>query len=373
MTEIHEHTEHVTHHDHDHHRHDDHDHHDHHPHDHASEHTLWQRIASALHLPGYSHDHGSLSQETVFFENDLAIRTVKLALLALGITTLMQFLIYVASGSVALLGDTVHNLTDALNSIPLWIAFVLAKRAPNKRYTYGYGRAEDVAGLFIVVSIAFSAIYILWESFQKLVNPQPLTNLGWVALAALVGFAGNEMVALLQIRVGRKIGSEAMIADGLHARTDGLTSLAVLVAAGGAALGFPILDPLIGLFIGMIIMFITWRALISIWYRLMDAVDPALVRNAEKTILEHPEAKAIHRLQMRYIGHRLHAELLIAVEASLPVSQTEAITDHIRHELYHNLPNLEEVLIGVVPWQPDQNGYHQESAHHRHPTPVPSQ
>lgn len=302
------------------------------------------------------------------FENDLAIRTVKLALLALGVTTLIQIFIYAASGSVALLGDTVHNLGDALNSVPLWIAFVLAKRKPDKRYTYGYGRAEDAAGLLIVVSIALSAAYILWESFQKLINPQPITNLGWVAAAAVVGFLGNEAVALLQIRVGRKIGSEAMVADGLHARTDGLTSLAVLIAAGGAALGFPILDPLIGLLIGVAIVFITRSAAISVWRRLMDGVDPGLVEEADAKIREHRDIKTIHRLQMRYLGHRLYAEVLVAVDLSLTVAQTEAVTDHIRHELYHVLPNLADVTIGVVAWQPAQNEYHQESAHHRQPT-----
>jgi cation diffusion facilitator family transporter len=179
-----------------------------------------------------------------------------------------------------------------------------------------------------------------------------------------------EAVAVLQIRVGRKIGSEAMVADGLHARTDGLTSLAVLIAAGGAALGFPILDPLIGLFIGVVIVFITRSAAIAVWHRLMDAVDPRLVEGAEAKILEHMDIKAIHRLQMRYLGHRLYAEVLVAVEPSLSIAETEAVTDHIRHELYHVLPSLADVTIGVVPWKPAQTDYHQESAHHRHPAEV---
>ncbi len=218
MTDVHEHTY-------------AHDHnHDHHEHNNG----IIDTIAAALHLPGYGHDHEhshiGLAGDSALHDNELGIRTLKLALLVLGITTLLQVLIYVASGSVALLADTIHNLGDALNSIPLWIAFMLARRLPNKRYTYGYGRAEDVAGLLIVLSIAFSAAYILWESVQKLINPQPLYNLGWVAAAAIIGFVGNEIVAMMQIRVGRKIGSEAMVADGLHARTDGLTSLAVLIA-----------------------------------------------------------------------------------------------------------------------------------------------
>lgn len=353
-----------------------------HPHDHAHDHGqdhhhhhkhgdgLWHTIAAALHLPGYTHDHGSPAAEASFYHNALAIRTVLLALVALGVTTAIQIAIYVASGSVALLGDTVHNLGDALNSIPLLIAFLLARRLPNRRYTYGYGRAEDIAGIVIVVSIAFSAAYIFLESVHKLLNPQPITNLEWVAAAALVGFLGNEAVALLQVRVGRKIGSEAMIADGLHARTDGLTSLAVLVAAVGVALGAPILDPIIGILIGIVIVFIARSAALSIWYRLMDAVDPALVRQAEEAIAKHSEVKAVHRLQMRYLGHRLYAEVLLAVAPELQVTQTEAITDHISHELFHALPNLADATIGVVPYHADQPRFHRESAHHRLPAPI---
>ncbi len=207
------------------------------------------------------------------------IRTVWLALAVLGITALLQLGIVWLSGSVALLADTVHNIGDTLNSVPLLFAFYLARRLPTRRYTYGFGRAEDIAGVLIVISIAFSAGIIVWESVQKLLNPQPMTNLLWVAVAAVVGFVGNEGVALLQIRVGRNIGSAAMVADGQHARTDGFTSLAVLGAALGTWLGLPLLDPLIGIGIGIAILFITWDASKTIWYRLMDAVDPHQVRD----------------------------------------------------------------------------------------------
>lgn len=348
MTDVHPHHEHHNHdhnHDHDHHHHGhDHDHDHHHHHEGGN---LLTTIAAALHLPGFTHEHSytGLAGDSAIRDNQLGIRTVKYALLALGITTILQVLIYIASGSVALLADTVHNLGDALNSIPLWIAFVLARRPPNKRYTYGYGRAEDVAGLLIVVSIAFSAAYILWESFQKLINPQPLDNLGWVALAAIIGFAGNEIVALMQIRVGRKIGSEAMVADGLHARTDGLTSLAVLIAVGGTLLGFPILDPIIGLVIGLAIVGITWGAMKSMWYRLMNAVDPHLVEQTESRLQEHPEVKQVSRLQMQWIGHRLHVEMSLTVDENLSLVQGDELRHHLTHHLEHDLPNLGEVTI----------------------------
>ncbi len=375
MTEITAHHEDAHHlhdddHDHDHeldHGHDhDHEHIHEDDHDHEHAHGLFDILADALHLPGHHHEHAT--PDTALFENDLAIRTVKLALVILGVTTAIQIVIYLVSGSVALLGDTIHNLGDAMNSIPLWIAFALTKRPANKRYTYGYGRSEDVAGIVIVVSIALSAVYILLESIQKLLNPQPMQYLGWVALAAVVGFLGNEAVAILRMRVGKQIGSAALVADGLHARTDGLTSLAVLVAAGGTALGLPILDPIIGILMSFVILFITRDAAIAIWYRLLDAVDPQMVERAEKKILEHPEIKAIYSLRLRYVGHRLYGELLLAVDPHIDVIETEVATDHIRHELFHVLPGLADLTIGVVPWHP--GGFHKESAHHQEPGPA---
>ena len=329
----------------------DHNHDSHHHHHHHHEHERSGMIAligEALHLPGFGHSH-THTQDTSVYDNDLGIRTVWLALLILGIATVLQIVIYLSSNSVALLADTVHNLGDALNSVPLLAALYLTRRVASRRYTYGYGRAEDIAGIFIVLSIGFSAAYILLESIQKLLNPQPLDNLGWVAAAALIGFAGNELVALMQIRVGRQIGSDAMVADGQHARADGLTSLAVLIGVGGAWLGLPILDPLVGLVIGLAIVGITFSAAKAIWFRLMDAVDPQYVQTAEAIIREHDEIKDIERLQLRWSGHRLRGEFVIAVGDDIDLKQSQMLADHLIHHMQHALPNVGDMTVQISP------------------------
>lgn len=345
------------HHDHDHpHEHDhehphdhDHDHpHDHeHPHDHAHPSGVLGWIAQIFHLHG--HEHASLNADSAFTSNQAGIRTVWLALAALGITSLLQVGIVALSGSVALLADTVHNIGDTLNSIPLLVAFYLARRAATRRYTYGFGRAEDVAGVFIVLSIAVSAAVVFWESIQKLLNPHPMENIGWVAAAAIIGFLGNEAVALLQIRTGRRIGSDAMIADGLHARIDGLTSLAVLFAAGGTLIGLPILDPIIGLLIGVAILFITRDAARRIWYRLMDAVDPAIVDEIEHELGHINEVREVTRIRVRWVGHQLFAELTITVDEQLSLVESHHVSENVQNALKRVIPHLGEITLHVDP------------------------
>lgn len=189
----------------------------------------------------HSHDAAD-SVDDALESSEIGIRAVKISLVALGVTAIAQLMIVAVSGSVALLADTVHNFSDALTAIPLWIAFALGRRAATRRYTYGFGRAEDLAGLFVVAMITLSALIAGVEAVRRLITPVPIEHVGWVAAAGLVGFVGNEFVALYRIRVGRQIGSAALVADGLHARTDGFTSLAVLFGAGvwpWASLGGP--------------------------------------------------------------------------------------------------------------------------------------
>lgn len=342
----------------------DHDHDDDHNHDHSHGTGRWGWLSAIFHFHGHSGQRQSLVSDQAFAATNEGIRTVWLALALLGLTTVAQIVIVAWSGSVALLADTIHNFGDALNSIPLLIAFYLARRAATRRYTYGFARAEDVAGILIVVSIAVSAGLIFWESIQKLLNPQPMTHLGWVAAAGMIGFLGNEGVAMLQVGMGRKIGSAAMVADGQHARTDGFTSLAVLGAALGTWLGFPIVDPLIGIVIGIAILFITWDAVKTMWYRLMDAVEPELVDTLEQTAQHTAGVVRVDRVRARWMGHVLQAEMDITLDEDLPIRESHRIVEEVRHGLVHAEPRLALITVHVNPCGHSGDDAHTTTAHH---------
>ncbi|MGI5350742.1 cation diffusion facilitator family transporter [Streptomyces sp. CA-250714] len=273
------------------------------------------------------------------------MRTLWISLAVLGATTVVQAVIVALSGSVALLGDTVHNAADALTAVPLGIAFVLGRRAANRRYTYGYGRAEDLAGILIVTTIAASAALAAWAAIDRLLDPRDITHLWAVAGAALAGFVGNEWVARYRIRTGRRIGSAALVADGLHARTDGFTSLAVLLGAGGSALGWRFADPVIGLLITAAILFVLRDAAREVYRRLMDSVDPALVATAETTLRAVPGVRGVGQVRMRWIGHALRAEADIVVDAHLTVVAAHRLAVEAEHALIHAVPRLTAATV----------------------------
>lgn len=296
----------------------------------------------------HSHDAADSVDDTL--ESTAAgIRTVKISLLVLGLTALIQIVIVVMSGSVALAADTIHNFADALTAVPLWIAFALGAKPATRRYTYGFGRVEDLAGSFVVAMITMSAIIAGYEAIARLIHPQQIEHVGWVALAGLVGFIGNEWVALYRIRVGHRIGSAALIADGLHARTDGFTSLAVLCSTGGVALGFPLADPIVGLLITAAILAVLRTAARDVFRRLLDGVDPAMVDAAEQALAARPGVQAVRSVRMRWIGHRLHADAELDVDPALDLAQAHRIAHDAEHELTHTVPKLTTALIHAYP------------------------
>jgi cation diffusion facilitator family transporter len=292
------------------------------------------------------------------------IRALKISLVVLVVTAALQAVVVAFSGSVGLLADTIHNFADALTAVPLWVAFALSRRAASRRYTYGYGRAEDLAGIFIVAMIAASAVVAAWESVDRLRHPRELESIWLVAAAGVVGFAGNELVAGYRIRVGRRIASAALVADGLHARTDGLTSLAVVVGAVGVALGFRLADPIVGLLITVAILFVLRGAARDIYRRLMDAVDPDLVSQAEEVLAATPGVAQVEGVRMRWIGHQLHGEVGVTVDHTKSVAEGHDIAEDVRHRLLHALPKLRDATVHVSPASHDDHDFHAAVAHH---------
>jgi len=312
----------------------------------------------------HSHDAAD-SVDSALESSAEGIRALKISLVALLVTALAQAVVVYFTGSVALLADTIHNFSDALTAIPLWIAFILGRRVANRRFTYGYGRAEDLAGVFIVLMIALSSIVAGYESIRRLIDPQPITNVGVVIAAGLIGAAGNELVALYRIRVGRKIGSAALIADGLHARTDGFTSLAVVVGALGVLAGFPLADPIVGLLITIAILFVLKNAALDIGRRLMDSVDPDLVQTADASLRSVPGVLDVETLQLRWVGHRMRAETAVTVDAGLSVVAGHEIAVTAHHQLLHDVPRLVDATVHVSPAGAPGQDQHHTLDHHQ--------
>jgi cation diffusion facilitator family transporter len=328
-----------------------HTHHDEHEHEHShgpgdhSHPTGIRGFFYGLFVP-HSHDAAD-SIDNALEASAQGIRAVKLSLFILLGTTVLQGVVVLVSGSVALLADTIHNLSDALTAIPLWIAFALGNRMATKRYTYGFGRAEDLAGLFIIAVVAFSAVLAAWQSIDRFFNPRPLHNLWWVLVAGIIGFAGNEAVAIYRVRIGQQIGSAALVADGVHARIDGFTSLAVVIGAAGVMLGFPLADPIVGLLISVAIITLLWGTVRSIGRRLMDGIEPELLDRA-RTVLDHtPGVLSVRKLQLRWVGHRLQGTATIVV-ANTSLSDAENVAHEAGHHLAHELPNLDDMLIATT-------------------------
>jgi cation diffusion facilitator family transporter len=331
------------------HRHDQ-DEHDEHDHDHG---------AGAV-----RHSHAQASVDRAMEDSREGVRALKISLLGLGATGILQLILVFVTGSVALLSDTLHNFADALTALPLWLAFVLGRRRPTRRLTYGYGRAEDIAGLVVVLVIAGSAVLAIWQALSKLRQPDTLNHLGVVMAAAVIGMVGNELVAQYRIRVGRRIGSAALVADGLHARADGFTSLAVLVGAIGVALGWERADAVAGLLIGVAILAVLGQAALGVGPRLMDAVSPELVDQAYDVAAEVDGVEGVSELRIRWIGHRLHIEARITVNRDLGIVAAHAIAEETQHALLHRLPMLSGAVVHVDPCLHAGDDPHAVTAHH---------
>ena len=347
--------------------HGDHSHEDEHPHPHGAgaSHGAHDRNEKA-----HGHDHGGGSHghthgpiDPTILTTSRGIWAVKWSFIGLMATTLIQVVIVYYSRSVALLADTIHNLGDACTAIPLAIAFVMARWKPSKRFTYGYGRVEDLAGVIVVLTILASAVAAGYESIQRFLHPQPVSYLWAVIVAAIIGFLGNEGVAIFRIKVGKEMGSAALIADGYHARVDGFTSLAVLFSAIGIWLGYPLADPIIGILITITIFRIVWQSAKEVFTRLLDGVDPDVVDRIREQVKKVEGVEDVSEIRVRWLGHRLHAEVNLAVTRSLSVEAAHDIANRVRHSLLHNLQFLSGVTIHVDPANASGEKHHQIAEH----------
>jgi cation diffusion facilitator family transporter len=309
----------------------------------------------------HGHTHGAVDPSIATSER--GIWAVKWSFVGLFATALLQLAVVVMSGSVALLSDTIHNFGDALTAVPLWVAFALARLGPSRRFTFGYGRVEDLAGVMVVLIILFSAVVAAYQAIERLINPQPVGFLGAVAAAALVGFLGNEAVAVFRIRVGWQIGSAALIADGYHARTDGWTSLAVLVGAIGVWLGHPLADPIVGLIIAAAILVIVWQSGMTVFTRLLDGVDPEVIEEIRHATQHVSGVEEVAEVRARWLGHRLRAEVNVAVDPDLSVAEGHAIAREVNHRLLHELRYLDMAVVHVDPVQEVGEEYHRVRVH----------
>jgi cation diffusion facilitator family transporter len=344
----------------------EHDHGHEHGHEHAHGHAGRPGVAGRLWHVLRPHSHEVADKVDAAMEASAeGMRALWISLAVLAATALLQAVVVAVSGSVALLGDTLHNAADALTAVPLGIAFAVGRRPPNRRYTYGYGRAEDLAGVVIVLIIAASSALAAYEAVTRLAQPRRVSDLIAVAAAALIGFTGNEVVARYRIGVGRKIGSAALVADGLHARTDGFTSLAVLLGVGGVAVGWDWADPVIGLLITVAILAVLWQAAREIYRRLMDAVDPALVDQVEQTLRATPGVLGVGHVRLRWIGHNLRAECEVTVDAEVSAVQAHQVAVGAEHGLLHALPRLAAALVHADPQAQEGTDYHAALASHR--------
>jgi cation diffusion facilitator family transporter len=309
----------------------------------------------------YGHTHGAV--DPTIATSERGIWAIKWSFVGLMVTALLQLVVVLMSGSVALLSDTIHNFGDAATAVPLGIAFALTRLGVSRRFTFGYGRVEDLAGVLIVLIILFSAVVAGYQAVERLIHPQPIGMLWTVAVASVVGFIGNEAVAVFRIRVGRQIGSAALVADGYHARTDGWTSLAVLLGAIGVWLGYPLADPIVGLLIAAAILLIVWQSGKAVFTRLLDGVEPEAIEEIRHAACHVPGVEDVSEVRARWLGHRLHAEVNVAVDPDLSVDEGHAIAREVNHQLLHHLSYLSGAVIHVDPVQEAGEEHHRIPAH----------
>lgn len=304
----------------------------------------------------HAHTHGAV--DPAILSTERGMWAIKWSFVGLFVTAVFQVVIFLISGSVALLADTIHNVGDAVTAIPLWVAFTLGRRKPTKRFTYGLGRVEDLAGVTIILIVLSSALVAGYLSIDRFFHPQAVEYLWAVIIASVIGFLGNEAVAIFRIKVGKEIGSAALVADGYHARMDGLTSLAVLFGAVGVWLGYPLADPLVGLVITAAILRIVWESGRAVFTRLLDGIDPEVLDEIKQAVRPNQGVHDVTEVRVRWLGHRLHAEINISVSSELSVEKGHEIAKDVRHQILHQVRYLSYATIHIDPLNASGEEHH---------------
>lgn len=295
----------------------------------------------------HGHSHGVT--DPVILTSQRGIQAIRSSLLIFLLASLFEVSIAWLSGSVALLADAAHNLGDTCSSLPLWLAFKMAGQKPTRRFTYGYGRLEDFGGLFVLVLILASCVVAGYTAIHRLLHPQPVLRTGIVILAAGISFLANEVVAWIRIKAGREIGSAALLADGYHARTDGLASLAVVCGAVLVRYGYPIADPIVGLLMVPMLLKLAWESGKVVISRMIDAVDPKIIDDIHHAVSETAGVAGATDIRARWLGHQLIAEVNIAVKPDLSVERAHQVAMDARHRLLHDVKFLSDATVHICP------------------------
>lgn len=292
------------------------------------------------------------------------LRAIRLAALALGASAVVRLTIAAITGSVGLLAAGIDDLGDVATTIALSVAFVASRRAADRRYTFGYQRVEDLSGVLVVLVIWGGAGFATYEAVTKLTGDHEVTRLGIAMGAAALGLAANGFAGFYKIAVGRRIMSEPLIADGKHALTDGVASIAALGGLIGVQAGWEQADPIAAFVVVAAIVAVAVDATRNVSTRLLDAVDPEIVNRIENIILGTPGVAGCGRVQARWAGRSLYVTVTVAVDGDLPVSEAHAVAEAVQHRILHDVDGVAQVDVHVDPWEPHGPDAHGRTAGH---------
>lgn len=315
---------------------------------------------------GHEHGHGHSHVKSLDLSTRDGVRALKFGVAGLGLTTAFQVALLLLSGSVALLGDTLHNGVDVAGTAIVWLAFIVTKRKKTTRFGYGYHRLEDLAGLAVVALIAASALFVVYESARAFDEPPALHRPWLVLVAGIVGFVGNEAVAQYKLRVGRRIGSSALVADGQHSRADGFTSLGVVAAAVGIMIDQPRIDAAVGLAIGVLIGWAAYQSGRDVVLRLLDHGDPEIRHQLEHAAEEVSGFDHINELRLRHSGRTIHLVAHVCMPADYSLVRAHDVAEELRQAWLHILPPGSVVDVHADPFDAEQGSPHLREAAHSH-------